>query len=190
MKSAMNASLVKISRFISLVLRHKPQVIGLTLDAGGWASVDDLISGTQRARVPLTLDRLQQIVAKDDKQRYTFSDDGLRIRASQGHSIKVDLELESITPPDRLYHGTARRFLDSIRQQGLIAKGRQYVHLSADEATALKVGRRHGEPIVLVVKADRMQRGGFKFYRSANGVWLIDRVPVEYLEIKDNAEVR
>jgi putative RNA 2'-phosphotransferase len=186
----MDARLVKISRFISMVLRHKPQTIGLTLDASGWASVDELISGAQRARVPLTLDLLRQLVAEDDKQRYTFSEDGLRIRASQGHSIKVDLELEPIAPPDRLYHGTARRFLDSIQQQGLIAKGRQYVHLSADEATAIKVGRRHGEPIVLVVKADRMQHDGFRFYRSANGVWLSDRVPVEYLEINDNAEVR
>ncbi len=186
----MDAILVKISRFISLVLRHKPQVIGLTLDASGWAPVDELISGALRAKVPLTLDLLRQIVAEDDKQRYTFSEDGLRIRASQGHSISVALGLEPVTPPDRLYHGTAQRFLNSIRQQGLIAKGRQYVHLSVDEATAVKVGRRHGEPIVLVVKADRMQRDGFKFYRSANGVWLIDRVPVEYLEIKDNAEVR
>jgi putative RNA 2'-phosphotransferase len=179
----MDARLVKISRFISMVLRHKPHTISLTLDAGGWASVDELISGAQRTNVPLTLDLLRQIVAEDDKQRYTFSEDGLRIRASQGHSIPVDLGLEAVTPPDRLYHGTARRFLESIQQQGLIAKGRQYVHLSADEATALKVGRRHGEPIVLVVKADRMQRDGLKFYRSANGVWLTDRVPAKYLEI-------
>ena len=179
----MDARLVKISRFISMVLRHKPHTIGLTLDAGGWASVDDLISGAQRARVPLTLDLLRQIVAENDKQRFSFSEDGLRIRASQGHSIPVDLGLEAVLPPDRLYHGTARRFLDSILLHGLIAKGRQYVHLSADEATAIKVGRRHGEPIVLVVDAARMEHDGLKFYRSANGVWLTDRVPAKYLEI-------
>lgn len=179
----MNARLVKISRFISMVLRHKPHTIGLTLDAGGWASVDDLIRGAQRVKVPLTPELLRQIVAEDEKQRYAFSEDGLRIRASQGHSIPVDLGFEAVPPPDRLYHGTAQRFLDSIQQQGLIAKGRQYVHLSADEATALQVGRRHGEPIVLLVKADRMQRDGFKFYRSANDVWLTDRVPAKYLQI-------
>jgi putative RNA 2'-phosphotransferase len=179
----MDSKLVKISRFLSMVLRHKPQVVGPTLDAGGWAAVDDLISGAQRARVPLTPELLKQIVAQDDKQRYAFSADGLRIRASQGHSIPVDLGLEPVPPPDRLYHGTARRFLDSIRQHGLIAKGRQYVHLSADEVTAIKVGRRHGEPIVLVVNAGQMRQAGLKFYRSANGVWLTDRVPVEYLEI-------
>ncbi|MBI5564056.1 MAG: RNA 2'-phosphotransferase [Chloroflexi bacterium] len=186
----MDAKLVKISRFINLVLRHKPQTIGLTLDASGRASVDELISRAQRARVPLTLDLLRQVVAEDDKQRYAFSQDGLRIRASQGHSIPVELGLEPVTPPDRLYHGTARRFLDSILLHGLLAKGRQYVHLSSDEVTAIKVGRRHGEPIVLVVQADRMEHDGFKFYRSANGVWLTDRVPVEYLEIENNAEVR
>jgi len=179
----MDAKLIRISRFISLVLRHKPQTIGLTLDAGGWASVDELISGAQRAKVPLTPELLRQIVAENDKQRFAFSEDGSRIRASQGHSITVDLELEPITPPERLYHGTARHFLDSIQQQGLIAKGRQYVHLSADEATAIKVGRRHGEPIVLVVDAARMKQDGFKFYRSANGVWLTARVPAKYFEI-------
>lgn len=186
----MDAKLVKMSRFISMVLRHKPRTTGLTLDAGGWASVDELLDGAQRAHVPLTLDLLKQVVAENDKQRFTFSEDGLHIRANQGHSIPVDLGLEPVTPPERLYHGTARRFLASIQQQGLIAKGRQHVHLSADEATALKVGRRHGEPIVLVVAAARMQRDGFRFYHSANGVWLTDRVPVAYLEIENNAEVR
>lgn len=186
----MDAQLVKMSRFISMVLRHKPHTIGLALDAGGWASVDELISGAQRAHKPLTLEGLRQIVVENDKQRFSFSADGLRIRANQGHSMSVDLGLEPITPPDRLYHGTAQRFLDSIRRQGLIAMRRQHVHLSADEATAIKVGRRHGEPIVLVVDAARMQLNGFQFYRSANGVWLTDRVPVEYLTIENNAEVR
>jgi putative RNA 2'-phosphotransferase len=184
----MDAKLVKISRFISLVLRHRPQTIGLTLDANGWASVADLIDGAQRANMPLTLELLRQIVAENDKQRFAFSEDGMRIRASQGHSVQVDLELEPVLPPERLYHGTARRFLESIQQHGLIAKGRQYVHLSADEATALNVGRRHREPIALVVQADRMQRDGLKFYQSANGVWLTDRVPVDYLEIADGLE--
>lgn len=132
---------------------------------------------------------LRQIVKEDGKQRYAFSANGQRIRASQGHSIQVDLGLEPSTPPERLYHGTARRFLDSIRQQGLVAKGRQYVHLSADEHTAVKVGRRHGEPIVLVVLAARMQHDGFKFYRSANGVWLTDHVPVDYLDMGSNLDL-
>lgn len=186
----MDAKLVKLSRFISMVLRHKPHTIGLTLDSGGWVSVDDLISGARRAHVALTLDLLKQIVAENDKQRFSFSADGSRIRANQGHSIPVDLGLDPVIPPDRLYHGTARRFLDSIQHQGLSARGRQYVHLSADEATAINVGRRHGEPIVLVVDAARMQLDGFQFYRSANGVWLTARVPVNYLEFENQAEVR
>lgn len=186
----MDARLVKMSRFISLVLRHKPHTIDLALDAGGWASVEELIAGAQRAHVPLTIELLRRIVAENDKQRFTLSEDGLRIRANQGHSIAVDLGLEAVPPPERLYHGTARRFLGSIQRQGLVAKGRQHVHLSADEATALNVGCRHGAPIVLMVDAARMQRDGITFYRSANGVWLTEQVPVEYLEINTNSEVR
>jgi putative RNA 2'-phosphotransferase len=125
--------------------------------------------------VPLTLNLVRQIVAEDDKQRYAISEDGRRIRASQGHSIPVDLGLEPATPPERLYHGTAQRFFDGIRQQGLVPKGRQHVHLSADESTAIKVGRRYGEPIILIVNAAQMHHDGFKLYRSANGVWLTER---------------
>ena len=177
----MPRSLIKLSRFLSLVLRHKPGVIGLSLDRGGWADVAELLSAAQRAGVPLTPDVLRQIVAEDDKQRYLFSEDGRRIRASQGHSIPVDLGLESVMPPEVLFHGTAQRFLDSIRQQGLVPRGRQHVHLSSDEATALKVGQRHGEPVVLIVQAKRMQADNLRFYRSANGVWLTEKVPIEYI---------
>ncbi len=183
----MDPSLVKTSKFLSLVLRHRPDKIGLTLDAQGWADVDELLRKANQHGVALTRDRLQQVVAQNDKQRFAFNADGTRIRASQGHSIQIDLGLEPIAPPQLLYHGTATRFLASIRQQGLVRGQRDHVHLSPDEATARKVGARHGEPIVLVVNAEKMHAAGFIFYRSANGVWLTDHVPVEYLNFPAGA---
>lgn len=177
----MNDSTVRFSKFLSLVLRHDPEKIGLTLDAAGWAQVDDLLAAANRSGVPLTRPLLEQIVTQNDKQRFALSADGVRIRASQGHSIPVDLGLEILTPPDLLYHGTATRFLDSIKAQGLLTQSRNHVHLSADEATAVKVGQRHGKPVVLTVQAGQMQRAGHIFYRSANGVWLTVDVPVTYL---------
>ncbi len=169
------------------MLRHRPDKIGLTLDAQGWADVDELLHKANQHGVALTRDRLQQVVAQNDKQRFAFNADGTRIRASQGHSIQIDLGLEPIAPPQLLYHGTATRFLTSIRQQGLLRGQRDHVHLSPDEATARKVGARHGEPIVLVVNAEKMHVAGFTFYRSANGVWLTDHVPVEYLNFPTGA---
>jgi putative RNA 2'-phosphotransferase len=176
-----NRELVRLSKFLSLVLRHRPQKIRLTLDEQGWTPVDHLISQANRHGVPLTPAVLEQVVRQNDKQRFAFSEDGLRIRASQGHSIDIDLGLEPIKPPAVLYHGTAAHFLPSIREKGLIAGRRDHVHLSADEATALKVGQRHGRPVVLQVQAAEMHTAGHPFYRSANSVWLTAHVPTTFL---------
>jgi putative RNA 2'-phosphotransferase len=177
----MDKELVRLSKFLSLVLRHHPECIGLSLDQGGWARVDELIAAARRADVELDLARLRAVVEHNDKQRFAFSDDGLRIRASQGHSIPVDLGLEAVAPPELLYHGTTPRFLRSIRDQGLVPGQRNHVHLSPDESTAVKVGQRHGQPVVLAIQARRMQQDGFKFYLSANGIWLTGSVPARYI---------
>lgn len=167
-------------KFLALILRHKPQTIGITLDEHGWANVDDLISGIQKDR-PFDMAMLEEIVATDDKQRYSFNADKTRIRANQGHSIKVDVELERKTPPEILWHGTGRKYVDNIDAQGLKKKSRLYVHLSKDYETAVKVGKRHGEPVIYEVNAGQMTRDGYEFYLSANGVWLTDHVPPQYL---------
>jgi putative RNA 2'-phosphotransferase len=177
----MDTQLVRFSKFISLVLRHQPQKYGLTLDAQGWAQINDLVAAANRAGVPLTRDLLLQVVARNDKQRFAISEDGTAIRARQGHSVTVDLELPALEPPAQLYHGTAERFLPSIREQGLLRRSRQHVHLSPDVATAIRVGQRHGRPVVLTVQSGAMHRDGHLFYRSENGVWLVDAVPVAYL---------
>ena len=174
-------SLKETSKFISLILRHKPDVIGITLDEHGWANVDELIAGVSKTH-PLNMSMLEQIVAEDEKQRYSFNEDKTLIRANQGHSIPVDVELEEKEPPEILFHGTGEKYVDSISREGLIPKSRLYVHLSADEETAVKVGQRHGKPVVFKVKSGEMHRDGFKFYCSVNGVWLTKSVPVEYLE--------
>ncbi len=181
----MDKALVRASKFLSLVLRHEPQRIGIVLDSAGWVAVDELLVAVNRAGVPLTRAMLQQVVDENDKQRFRFSDDGLRIRASQGHSVEVALELPAKTPPALLYHGTATRFLAAIRQQGLLAQSRQQVHLSADHDTAVKVGQRHGKPVVLTVKSGDMHGDGYLFYQADNGVWLTDHVPPPYLVIPD-----
>jgi len=170
---------------MSLVLRHEPEKYGLTLDEHGWVKVDDLIAAANRAGVPLTHATLQQVVAENEKQRFAFSEDGVSIRARQGHSITVDLELVPLDPPAQLYHGTATRFLESIRQQGLLRGSRQHVHLSADVVTALKVGQRHGKPVVLTVRSSAMHLDGFRFYQSENRVWLVNSVPASYLIFPD-----
>jgi putative RNA 2'-phosphotransferase len=176
-----DTQLVHFSKFVSLVLRHQPDKYGLTLDEHGWTPIDDLIAVANRAGVPLTHEALQQVVAQNDKQRFAISDDGHSIRARQGHSVAVDLELLPIEPPEQLYHGTAERFVPSILAQGLLRRSRQHVHLSADMSTALKVGQRHGKPAVFIVASGAMHRDGYRFYRSENGVWLVDVVPVAYL---------
>ena len=176
-----DAALTRLSKFLSLVLRHAPERAGVVLDAAGWAEVDALIAGARRAGVALDRARLERVVRDNDKQRFAFSPDGRRIRASQGHSVAVDLGLTPEAPPETLYHGTAARHLDAIRREGLRPGRRTHVHLSADAATAASVGRRHGRPVVLGVAAGAMHRAGHAFVRSANGVWLTDAVPPEYL---------
>ena len=173
-------SLTRTSRYISLILRHKPETIGITLDEHGWADVDELIAGVSRTH-PLTMELLEEIVRTDEKQRYSFNGDKTLIRANQGHSIPVDVELPRLEPPAVLYHGTGQKYVPSIDRQGLLPKSRLYVHLSADEDTAAKVGRRHGPPIVYTVQAGKMSEDGYLFYRSVNGVWLTKEVPIEYL---------
>ena len=168
------------SKFIALVLRHKPEEIGISLDEHGWANVDELIAGIAKTQ-PFDMAMLEEIVSSDDKQRYSFNEDKTLIRANQGHSITVDVELEKKIPPEILYHGTGEKYVESIERQGLIPKSRLYVHLSADYETAVKVGSRHGKPVVYTVAAGEMQKDGYVFYQSVNGVWLTKNVPVEYL---------
>lgn len=173
-------ALTHISKYIALILRHHPEQAGVTLDSAGWAQVDELLAGVNR-RYRLTRAQLDEIVRTDSKQRYAYSEDGARIRANQGHSVPVDVGLTQAPPPERLWHGTAERFLPSIRQKGLLPGSRLYVHLSADPETARAVGSRHGRPAVLAVDSGEMARRGFVFLRSANGVWLTARVPPEFL---------
>ena len=149
--------LTRISKYMSLILRHKPQVIGIQLDAHGWADVNALLAGISR-KYPINRDILEEIVRSDEKQRYSFSEDGTKIRANQGHSIQVDVELTLAEPPETLYHGTAQRFAASIEAQGLFPQNRLYVHLSPDPETAEKVGRRHGDPVIYLVAAGQMYR--------------------------------
>jgi putative RNA 2'-phosphotransferase len=172
---------VKISKFLSLVLRHQPEKIGLRLSESGWASVGQLIEASRERGVEFTLEELHNVVDNNDKKRFSLSEDGLWIRANQGHSVEVELGYAPNVPPEILYHGTAERFLISIKQQGLIKGKRHHVHLSADADVAAKVGRRHGRPVVLRVDAGAMHRDGFVFYLSANGVWLTEHAPVQYL---------
>lgn len=177
-----NDTLFTTSKFLSLVLRHRPEVIGMTLDEEGWLAIDDLIANANQRGHALTLELLHEIVATSDKKRFALSDDGLRIRASQGHSVAgVDLKLERQTPPETLYHGTVAAFIESIRAHGLQKRSRNHVHLSADEATADKVGSRRGKPIILQIDAATMHHDDHHFYLSANGVWLVDAVPANYL---------
>ncbi|MFN8001479.1 MAG: RNA 2'-phosphotransferase [Acidobacteriota bacterium] len=172
---------VKISKFLSLVLRHQPETVGLKLNDAGWVSVADLLAAADRQDLKFSRAELQQVVANNDKQRFSFSEDGQLIRANQGHSVAVELGYEPTVPPDTLFHGTAERFLASIQAQGLIKGQRHHVHLSADREIARSVGQRYGKPVVLQVHAAQMQHDGFVFYLSTNGVWLTEHVPVPYL---------
>ncbi len=174
-------SLTDTSRFISLILRHKPETIGICLDEHGWAKVDELITGIAKTR-SFDMEMLEEIVCTDGKQRYSFNGDKTLIRANQGHSIPVDVELEQKLPPDILWHGTGAKYVASIDEQGLLPKSRLYVHLSGDYETAVKVGSRHGKPVVYEVNNRQMQADGYVFYQSVNGVWLTKHVPVRYLK--------
>lgn len=172
-----------ISKFLSLVLRHEPQTIGIVLDPGGWVAVEELIAKARLAGNDIDEERLRTIVSESDKKRFTLSDDGHRIRAAQGHSVPVDLGLAPVVPPEILFHGTAVTALDAILREGLLPQTRQKVHLSADATTAIKVGQRHGKPVVLTVAANRMQADGIVFWQAENGVWLTDCVPPAYLSL-------
>ena len=172
----------KTSKFISLILRHKPETIGITLDEHGWADVTELINGINQSEGhTLNMEILEAIVCSDEKQRYSFNEDHTLIRANQGHSIPVDVDLEERTPPDILWHGTGEKYVPAIDEQDLIPKSRLYVHLSANLETARKVGSRHGRPVIYQVNCSRMVQDGFRFFLSANKVWLIKEVPVRYL---------
>ena len=178
-------SLKETSKFISLILRHKPEVIGISLDEHGWAKVDELIDGISKTYV-FNMEMLEEIVKTDKKGRYSFSEDKTLIRANQGHSINVDVELEEKEPPEFLWHGPGEKFVSGIDTEGLIPKSRLYVHLSKDEDTALQVGARHGKPVLYRVLSGKMYKDGYVFYLSQNGVWLTKKVPLEYLEKRKN----
>lgn len=172
---------IRTSRKLSLVLRHKPEAIGLELDARGWADVKSLLRKMSASGTKLTLADLEEIVAQNDKKRFAFSPDGRKIRASQGHSIAIDLNLPATTPPAELFHGTATTSVAGILATGLQSRSRQHVHLSLDLETATRVGARHGKPVIFTIDAAAMHTAGYKFYRSANNVWLTDEVPKEYI---------
>jgi putative RNA 2'-phosphotransferase len=176
-----NARLVKISKYLSKHLRHEPERLGLQLAPGGWVAVEDLLAACARNRFSVSREELDEVVARSDKQRFAFDPTGTLIRANQGHSVDVDLQLAPATPPALLYHGTARHNVAAILQVGLQKMARHHVHLSGDVETATRVGARHGQPVVFEVNAATMQQAGCVFYRSANGVWLTDQVPPDYL---------
>ncbi|MEE7583036.1 MAG: RNA 2'-phosphotransferase [Oscillospiraceae bacterium] len=178
-----NNQITSLSKMLSYILRHHPESIGLKLDNFGYANVDELISNMNaKNRVHVDFDTLKYIVDTDQKQRYSFNSDFSKIRANQGHSISVDLQLIEKVPPNELYHGTATRFLDSILNEGITKQSRQYVHISSDINTALKVGKRHGKPVVLILDTLKMYQDGIKFYISDNGVWLCEYVAPKYIK--------
>lgn len=175
------ARLVRISKYLSKHLRHDPARIGLELAPGGWVDVDALLAACARDRHPVSRAELDEVVARNNKKRFSFDETGVRIRANQGHSVEVDLQLEPRTPPARLYHGTGHRTAEVIKREGLKKMQRHHVHLSPDVETARTVGARHGRPVIFEVDSEGMHRAGHVFYRSDNGVWLVDQVPAEFL---------
>lgn len=177
----MDKRLIAVSKYLAKHLRHTPEGIGLTLQPGGWVPVDALLAAVRRHGFPISHDELVECVETNDKQRFAFDVSGGLIRANQGHSVEVDLELEEREPPETLYHGTVERFVASIRQSGLVRGKRHHVHLSKDVETARRVGSRRGKPVVLAVDAGRMHQDGHRFFLSANGVWLTEAVPPGYL---------
>ncbi len=177
-----NSRLVKISKYLSKHLRHQPDRLGIKLAPGGWVAVDELIAACKKHSFPINRAELNEVVERNDKKRFSFDETGTLIRANQGHSVEVDLQLEPAVPPDVLYHGTGHGAVESIMHQGLCKMLRHHVHLSKDIETARKVGARHGRPVVFAVDAAAMHKGGYTFYCSDNGVWLVDRIPPEYLQ--------
>lgn len=178
----MATSVVQKSKFLSYVLRHRPDSIGLTLDKQGWADVAELLAKAAAAGTPMTLQEMEQVVAENDKKRFVFNDDHTRIRAAQGHSVEVNLKLTVKAPPPVLYHGTVGKFMDAIRKEGLTPQNRHDVHLSGDKETATVVAARRGKPIILVIETFPMVRDGYEFRQSENGVWLVPAVPAKYIK--------
>jgi len=179
--ATMQKRLVTVSKYLAKYLRHAPHELGLTLQPGGWVPVEDLLAAAQRNDFPISFEELEECVETNDKKRFSFDISGELIRANQGHSVEVNLQLEEKEPPETLYHGTVERFLPSILTEGLKKGKRHHVHLSGDVETAQKVGARRGKPVILRVESNRMFREGNSFFLSANGVWLTDAVPPEYL---------
>ncbi len=177
-------NIVRISKFLSKHLRHAPEDIGITLEVGGWVAIDTLLEACAKHGMQISRETLNQVVTENSKQRFGFDETGTLIRANQGHSTNVELEFESLTPPDALYHGTATRFLPSILETGIQRMKRHHVHLSSDLETAAKVGARHGKLVILEVDTRAMVEAGFIFYRSENNVWLVDNVPTEFIDQK------
>jgi putative RNA 2'-phosphotransferase len=175
--------LVKVSKYLSKHLRHQPERLGLTLAPGGWVAVADLLAACARHQFPVSRAELDEVVARNNKQRFAFDPTGLLIRANQGHSVAVDLQLAPVAPPAVLYHGTAQHVVAIIQREGLKKMARHHVHLSRDQETAQRVGARHGRPVVFAVDAAAMQQAGRLFYCSENGVWLVEAVPPQYLRV-------
>jgi putative RNA 2'-phosphotransferase len=175
-----NFRLVKISKYLSKHLRHQPERIGIQLAPGGWVAVDELLAACKKYQFPINRTELEEVVANNDKKRFSFDSTGTLIRANQGHSVEIDLQLEPTEPPGVLYHGTGHGAVEAILQEGLRKMSRHHVHLSKDIATAKKVGARHGRPVVFEVNSAAMHEAGYTFYCSENGVWLVDSVPPEY----------
>ncbi|WP_080777335.1 RNA 2'-phosphotransferase [Chryseobacterium phocaeense] len=171
----------RISKFLSLILRHQPENIQLKLDENGWADVSELITKSAKGRMHFSFEDLEEVVETNNKKRFAFNEDKTRIRASQGHSIAIDLDLKAAQPPDFLYHGTAEANISSILENGIEKRTRQHVHLSADKETATKVGMRHGKPVILTIRTKAMHEAGIIFFLSANGVWLTDFVEPQYI---------
>ncbi len=178
---------IQKSKLLSLVLRHRPEIIGITLDDAGWIGVSELLDALARYGKPLSRQELETLVAASDKQRFAFSVDHSRIRANQGHSVTVELGLAPVVPPETLYHGTARQFVGSIMRSGLLKRKRHHVHLHADREIAAVVGKRRGEPVIMSIDASAMHRNGFQFYVTANNVWLTETVPPEYIKTPSGA---
>lgn len=182
----MDKQSVGVSKFLSFVLRHRPDAIGLTLDREGWASITELIQRATASGHKIDENSIQKAVAENDKKRFSISSDGKSIRAVQGHSTaEVAMSYEARVPPPRLFHGTASRFVSAIEREGLRPGGRHHVHLSADQETAMRVGKRHGKPVVLIVRSREMQAAGHNFYLAENGVWLTESVPNNFIDFPD-----
>lgn len=180
---ATEKEITHISKFLSLVLRHRPEIIGIVLDENGWTAVPTLIERMQAAGTNIDLPLLKAVVATNNKKRFAFNEDETMIRANQGHSVEIDLAYEPKEPPSILYHGTGQQSIEVILKEGLHKRSRHHVHLSADADTAKAVGQRHGKPVVLQVAALQMHREGHVFYQSTNGVWLTEHVPAGYIQL-------